>query len=154
MAVVPGFIASFFRFLDIEMRPFHPARESDYGIITLPEIPLSRSAEDLLELFATEVCLKASDTVRVDQADAHDLYKQRRSRGSSDDRTRVNSIPIPRISREMVLLTREHRSISVFKDFGVRFGRQSRRTNEVAPAARADQALSSEKCPEADFELA
>ncbi len=65
VAVVPALIASFFQSLEIEMRPFHPARESDYGIITLPELPLSRSAEDLMALFASEVCRKASGTVRV-----------------------------------------------------------------------------------------
>ena len=69
VAVVPGLIASFFRSLDIEMRPFHPMRELEYGIITMPDMPLSRSAEDLLDLFAAEVILKASGTVRVGQCD-------------------------------------------------------------------------------------
>jgi DNA-binding transcriptional LysR family regulator len=66
VAVVPALIASFFRSLPIEMRPFRPARVSDYGIISLPGLPLSRSAEAFVELFASEVAAHAADTARID----------------------------------------------------------------------------------------
>jgi DNA-binding transcriptional LysR family regulator len=86
VAVVPALIASFFRSLDIEMRPFHPARELDYGIITLPDTPLSRSAEDLLELFTSEVCRNASGTMRIDRTEAPD-----RPSGGPTERRRTTS---------------------------------------------------------------
>ncbi|MEZ0167348.1 LysR family transcriptional regulator [Microvirga sp. TS319] len=65
VAVVPALIASFFRSPEIEMRPFRPARTSDYGIISLPDLPLSKSAEAFVDLFVTEVVAKASGTVRI-----------------------------------------------------------------------------------------
>jgi DNA-binding transcriptional LysR family regulator len=65
VAVVPTLIASLFTRLEIEMRPFHPARLSDYGIITLPDTPLSRAAEDFVELFAREIRDLAPDTTPI-----------------------------------------------------------------------------------------
>ncbi|AWM87805.1 LysR family transcriptional regulator [Microvirga sp. 17 mud 1-3] len=66
VAVVPALIASFFRSPEIVMRPFRPARISDYGIITLPSLPLSKRAEDFVALFAQEVISKATGTVSID----------------------------------------------------------------------------------------
>ena len=71
MAVVPALIASFFRSPDIEMRPFRPARTSEYGIISLPNLPLSRPAEYFVDLFINEVTSKASGTVRIGSATAY-----------------------------------------------------------------------------------
>jgi|UPI0004B58F28 DNA-binding transcriptional LysR family regulator len=69
VAVVPALIASFFRSPDIEMRPFRPARTSEYGIISLPNLPLSRPAEYFVGLFINEVVSKASGTVRIGSAE-------------------------------------------------------------------------------------
>lgn len=66
VAVVPALIASFFRSTEIEMRPFRPTRTSDYGIITLPDSPLSRPAEDFVALFAEEVLSTATGTTRIE----------------------------------------------------------------------------------------
>ena len=66
VAVVPTLIAGLLTRLEIEMRPFHPARLSDYGIITLPDTPLSRAAEDFVELFAREICALAPDTTPIE----------------------------------------------------------------------------------------
>lgn len=67
VAIVPALIASFFRSPEIEMRPFRPARVSEYGIISLPGLPLSRSAEDFVDIFIHEVVSKASGTTRIDR---------------------------------------------------------------------------------------
>jgi DNA-binding transcriptional LysR family regulator len=69
VAVVPALIASFFRSPGIEMRPFRPARTSDYGIISLPDLPLSKAAEVFVDLFIKEVVSKASGTMRIGSAE-------------------------------------------------------------------------------------
>jgi DNA-binding transcriptional LysR family regulator len=65
VAVVPGLIASFFRAMPIEIRPFRPARTSDYGVITLPGMPLSRAAERFLDIFTARVLSEALATTRL-----------------------------------------------------------------------------------------
>jgi DNA-binding transcriptional LysR family regulator len=69
VAVVPALIASFFRSPEIEMRPFRPARTSDYGIISLSDLPLSKPAEVFVDLFIKEVVSKASGTMRIGSAE-------------------------------------------------------------------------------------
>jgi DNA-binding transcriptional LysR family regulator len=69
VAIVPALIASFFRSPEIEMRPFRPARTSEYGIISLPDLPLSKSAEIFVDLFVNEVVSKASGTLRIGSAE-------------------------------------------------------------------------------------
>jgi DNA-binding transcriptional LysR family regulator len=71
VAVVPALIANFFRSLEIEMRPFHPDRTSDYGIITLPGMPLSRSAEEFIELFVSEVASTGPGTTHIGRPEMH-----------------------------------------------------------------------------------
>lgn len=60
VAIVPALIANFFRSPAIEMRPFDPDRVSEYGIITLPGVPLSWSAEALIRTIETEA-LQSTD---------------------------------------------------------------------------------------------
>lgn len=45
LAIVPTLIAEFFRSDAVAMRPFVPDKAADYGIITLPGLPLSWTAE-------------------------------------------------------------------------------------------------------------
>ena len=66
VAIVPSLIASFFHTLPIAVRPFRPARPSDYGIATLPGMPLSRTAETFIEIVASEVMAQAFETTRID----------------------------------------------------------------------------------------
>lgn len=68
VAIVPGLIASFFRSLPIALRPFRPARDSDYGLITLPGMPLSRTAEAFIEIFVDRILAQATETSRIDGA--------------------------------------------------------------------------------------
>ncbi|MGV8937326.1 MAG: LysR family transcriptional regulator [Allorhizobium sp.] len=49
VAIVPSLIARFFKSRAIEMRPFHPDKLADYGIITLPGAPLSWPGEALFK---------------------------------------------------------------------------------------------------------
>lgn len=48
VAIVPTLIAGFFASDRLAMRPFRPQREYQYGIVSLPGAPLSRSAEALV----------------------------------------------------------------------------------------------------------
>ncbi|MCB8822180.1 LysR family transcriptional regulator [Microvirga rosea] len=66
IAVVPALIASFFRSPEIEMRPFRPTRMLDYGIVSLPGLPLSRAAEDFIGIFIEEVLAGATGTARIE----------------------------------------------------------------------------------------
>ncbi|MGO4572452.1 LysR family transcriptional regulator [Microvirga sp. 2TAF3] len=69
VAIVPGLIASFFRSLPVEIRPFRPARNSDYGIVTLPGMPLSRTAEAFIEIFTASILTEALETKRLDRSE-------------------------------------------------------------------------------------
>jgi DNA-binding transcriptional LysR family regulator len=50
VAIVPELIARAFTSAKLEMRPFVPSLESDYGIISMPGAPLSRAAERFIGL--------------------------------------------------------------------------------------------------------
>jgi DNA-binding transcriptional LysR family regulator len=50
VAIVPTFIAEFFRSDELAMRPFLPDRAVEYGIITLPGAPLSWTAEAFINI--------------------------------------------------------------------------------------------------------
>jgi DNA-binding transcriptional LysR family regulator len=65
VAIVPALIASFFRSMPIEIRPFRPVRASDYGIITLPGMPLSRAAEAFVSIFVDQILSGAVETTRI-----------------------------------------------------------------------------------------
>jgi DNA-binding transcriptional LysR family regulator len=68
VAIVPGLIASFFRSLPIAIRPFRPARNSDYGLITQPGMPMSRTAEAFIEIFMSRILAEALETTRIEPA--------------------------------------------------------------------------------------
>ncbi|MNL70194.1 LysR substrate binding domain protein [compost metagenome] len=55
VAIVPSLIARFFRSKAIEMRPFHPDKVADYGIITMPGLPLSFIGEAMATCIQTAV---------------------------------------------------------------------------------------------------
>ncbi|KAB0264425.1 LysR family transcriptional regulator [Microvirga brassicacearum] len=74
IAIVPGLIASSFHSLPIALRPFRPAHPSDYGIATLPGMPLSRTADAFIAMFTDEVLMRAFETTRItDDRDAPDF---------------------------------------------------------------------------------
>jgi DNA-binding transcriptional LysR family regulator len=55
VAVVPALIAGFFRSERLAMRPFHPDRLSDYGIVMLPDTMATRAAETFIAIIAQEL---------------------------------------------------------------------------------------------------
>ena len=63
IAIVPTMIACFFTHMDIELRPFSPQRYDDYGIISLPDQPLSRAAEAFIDIFRSMMLEAAGDTL-------------------------------------------------------------------------------------------
>ena len=65
VAIVPGLIASSFHSLPIALRPFRPAHPSDYGIATLPGMPLSRTADAFIAILTDEVMAQAFETTRI-----------------------------------------------------------------------------------------
>ena len=56
VAIVPTLIARYFANERLAMRPFQPEREYQYGIVSLPGTPLSRSAEALIETISHGIC--------------------------------------------------------------------------------------------------
>ena len=55
IAIVPALIVEAFRSMDIAMRPFVPALEANYGIISMPGAPLSRAAERFIALASQQL---------------------------------------------------------------------------------------------------
>jgi hypothetical protein len=47
------------------LRPFRPVHPSDYGIATLPGMPLSRTAEAFIAIFIEDLMTRASETTRI-----------------------------------------------------------------------------------------